>query len=103
MNSKIIINLSAIVVADVSPMNFSFIFSSDLQLGRIASYTSACIATAEMSVRLPVRHALRGIVSKRTKLASWCLHRQRARRLLVFVDMLVSSRSSKGVTLSEGV
>jgi len=46
-----------------------------------ASYASSDIATAEMSVRLSVRPSHFSIVSlsKRTKLASWYLHRPRDR------------------------
>jgi len=44
----------------------------------IASYASAGIARAEMSVRLSVRPSHSGIVSKRRKLVSWFLHHPRA-------------------------
>ena len=44
----------------------------------IASYASAGIATAEMSVCPSVHPSHSGIVSKRRKLASWFLHHPRA-------------------------
>jgi len=44
----------------------------------IASYASAGIARAEMSIRLSVCPSHSGIVSKRRKLVSWFLHHPRA-------------------------
>jgi len=67
----------------------------------IASYASAGIARAEMSVRPSVRPSHSGIVSKRRKLASWFLHRPRA-WTFYFLEISGSSRNSIGVTPSEG-
>jgi len=55
------------------------------QCGRTASYASAGIAGAEMSVCPSVRPSHSSIASKRTRLASWFLHRRRGRVLKMTV------------------